>query len=321
MNILVVGGAGYIGSLLVPALLERGHRVVVSDTLWFGNHLPEDVEVFVGDAFELEASALDGFDAMVFLAGLSNDPMADFSPRLNFEGNAALPAYLGYIARRAGLRRVIFASSCSVYGYAPEELSLESGPTRTTTPYGLSKLAAERALLNMAAEDFSVIALRKGTVSGYSPRMRLDLLLNTMFKSAIGEGQVVVSNPSVWRPVLGIGDAVRAYVRALEAPEDCSGVFNILSGNFTLGHLGDVVHQFVQQELGQPCRLRIDDVEEIRSYKVDGERARVALGFEALESPLEILRSLAANLSSFDDFELSDFYNIRVFKDLDLGTR
>ncbi len=128
MKILLVGGAGYIGSALTPFLVERGYDVEVIDQLWFGKHLPNTVKVTKRNIFDLSENDLKGFDQVVFLAGLSNDPMAEFSPSLNFISNAAAPAYLAYISRRAGVQRYIYAGSCSVYGYTVDELYDESSP-------------------------------------------------------------------------------------------------------------------------------------------------------------------------------------------------
>ncbi len=213
MKLLIAGGAGYLGSVLIPKLLDRGYNVAVVDLFWFGNHLPGEVDILRKDIFDIDAEDLAEFDQAVFLAGLSNDPMAEYSPSKNFIYNAAAPAYLAYIAKKAGLRRYVYASSCSVYGYTDNELFDESRPVSSSYPYGISKLQGEQAVMNLADDQFSVIALRKGTVSGYSPRMRLDLIINTMFKTAVCERRIMVNNPSIWRPILSIEDAANAYIR------------------------------------------------------------------------------------------------------------
>ena len=122
MKILVAGGAGYVGSALVPKLLERGYDVTVVDLLWFGNNLPSEVPVVCKDLMEIRPDELKGVDQVIFLGGLSNDPMAEYSPGKNFVSNAAAPAYLAYAAKQAGVRRFIYAGSCSVYGYTVNEL-------------------------------------------------------------------------------------------------------------------------------------------------------------------------------------------------------
>ena len=129
----------------------------------------------------------------MFLAGLSNDPMAEYSPSQNFIFNAAAPAYLAYVAKKANVKRYVYASSCSVYGYTDNELFDETRPVSSSYPYGISKLQGEQAVMNLMDEAFSVIALRKGTVSGYSPRMRLDLIVNTMFKNGVRNREITVT--------------------------------------------------------------------------------------------------------------------------------
>src|SRR5579871_1619837 len=193
MKLLVAGGAGYVGCVLIPKLLDRGYKVDVVDLFWFGNHLPRQVGVLNKDIFQLTAEDLKEYDQVIFLAGLSNDPMAEFSPSKNFVFNAAAPAYLCYIAKQAKVRRYIYASSCSVYGYTENELFDEDRPVASSYPYGISKLQGEQAVMQLIDDDFSVIALRKGTISGYSPRMRFDLIINTMFKCAMKDGVIRVN--------------------------------------------------------------------------------------------------------------------------------
>src|SRR6201998_2845710 len=227
MKILIAGGAGYVGSVLVPKLLERGYEVDVVDLFWFGNHLPRETKIIQKDIFDLTVEDLQSYQQVVFLAGLSNDPMAEFSPSQNFIFNAAAPAYLAYVAKKANVKRCVYASSCSVYGYTDNELFDETRPVSSSYPYGISKLQGEQAVMNLMDDSFSVISLRKGTVSGYSPRMRLDLIVNTMFKSAIKDRTIIINNPSIWRPILSIQDAATAYIRSIEANHKISGIFNV----------------------------------------------------------------------------------------------
>ncbi len=141
---MIAGGAGYVGSVLVPKLIEREHEVHVVDLCWFGCQLPEKAVVHREDIWSLTEQDLEGFDRVIFLAGLSNDPMAELSPALNFRENAAQPAYLAYIAKRAGVPRMVYASSCSVYGYTENETYDEESPTVCDYPYGISKLQMGR---------------------------------------------------------------------------------------------------------------------------------------------------------------------------------
>lgn len=314
MRILVAGGAGYIGSVLVPKLLERGYQVEVLDLLWFGNHLPPEVKVLRQDVMEVDESTLSGYDQVVFLAGLSNDPMADFSPSRNFTFNAAAPAFLSYVAKKAGVRRFVYASSCSVYGYTTDELCDESAPTVSQYPYGIAKLQGEGACLQLQDGDFSVIALRQGTVSGFSPRMRLDLVVNTMFRSALDQGRIVVNNPSIWRPVLSIQDAAAAFVRAIEASSDVSGVFNIASGNYTIGEVADYAKDAIESHLQRPIQLEIKRQSDVRNYKVSIDKAIRVLSFKPKHEVEDIVEDLFLHLDEFRDFDNPLYYNIEVFR-------
>jgi nucleoside-diphosphate-sugar epimerase len=317
MKILLAGGAGYIGSVLAPKLLDRGYEGDVVDLLWFGNRLPPAVRVVEKDILDLTEKELIGYDQVVFLAGLSNDPMADYSPSRNFVFNAASPAFLAYLAKRAGVKRYVYASSCSVYGYTENELYNEQSPANSSYPYGISKLQGEFGVMQARDDNFSVIVLRKGTVCGYSPRMRLDLVVNTMFRTAVTDGVINVTNPSIWRPILAIQDAASAYIRAIEASPSISGIFNVASGNFTIGEVADHVHDSVKDLLGLDARLNISHLNDIRNYKVTSEHAQNVLGFKSTQTIGDIIRDLVDNYANFKDVENPAYYNIETFKRVD----
>ncbi|HZH94528.1 MAG TPA: NAD(P)-dependent oxidoreductase [Flavisolibacter sp.] len=316
MRILIAGGAGYIGSALIPKLQERGYIIDVVDLLWFGNQLPRDVKIIEKDIFDLDEEELKEYDQVMFLAGLSNDPMAEFSPAKNFIFNASSPAYLAYIAKRAGVKKFIYASSCSVYGYTVNELYDEMAPAISNYPYGISKLQGEQAVLRMSDADFSVICFRKGTVSGYSPRMRLDLIVNTMFKTALQSGEVIVNNPSIWRPILSIEDAISGYIRAIESAEGINGVFNLSSGNYTVGEVADSVKEAVETKMGLKVKLNIKNIKDFRNYKVTTDKAVTTLSFKPKHDVTAILDNLIVNYDKFKDLDNPNYYNIHVFKQL-----
>lgn len=316
MRILVAGGAGYIGSTLIPRLLERGYEIDVVDLFWFGDHLPEQVGRIKKDIFEVTAADMEKYEQVIFLAGLSNDPMAEFSPGQNFISNAAAPAYMGFIAKQAGVKRYIYASSCSVYGYTVDELYDEESPAVSNYPYGISKLQGEQAVQAMADDNFSFIALRQGTVSGYSPRMRLDLIVNTMFKSAMQNKQITINNPAIWRPLLSIHDATTAYIRAIEASPSISGIFNVASANYTVGEVGDLVRSSVQENMDLGIKLNIKHIQDYRNYKVSIEKARKVLSFKPRFDIDAIVKDLIANYDRFRDLDNPNYYNIQVFKSI-----
>lgn len=319
MRLLIAGGAGYVGSALIPRLLERGYLVDVVDLLWFGNHLPVEAGFLNKDLFDLTVEDLTDYDQVIFLAGLSNDPMAEYSPNKNFVYNAAAPAYLAYIAKKAGVRRYIYASSCSVYGYTVNELYDETRPVSSSYPYGISKLQGEQAVINLADEKFSVIALRKGTICGYSPRMRLDVIVNTMFRTAQCEGAITINNPSIWRPILAIDDAISAYIRSIEAHESVSGIFNVASGNYTVGEIGDLVRAELEDQLGIKVSLTIRHMQDVRNYKVSLEKAKNVLSFHPQNDVRGIVRQLIRERSKFSDWHNPAYYNIQVLRDIESG--
>ncbi len=319
MKLLIAGGAGYVGSTLIPKLLDRGYKVDVVDLFWFGNHLPRQVGTLNKDIFQLTVEDLEPYDQVIFLAGLSNDPMAEYSPSKNFVFNAAAPSYLAYIAKKASVKRYIYASSCSVYGYTENDLYDETRPVGSSYPYGISKLQGEQAAMQLADENFSVISLRKGTISGYSPRMRFDLIINTMFKSAMKNHTIILDNPSIWRPILSIQDATTAYIRAIEANHKISGIFNVASGNYTVGEVGDLVKSTIEERLGLRINLCIKHIQDFRNYKVSIEKAKNVLSFHPADEVKSIVANLIDNMDKSRDWDNPLYSNIDTFKAIENG--
>ena len=295
MNILVTGGAGYIGSVLVPTLVREGHTVTVVDKLTFGNNLKDlsGFTLYDQDVLDIKPDWLDGIDAVIHLAGLSNDPMANFRPRDNYINNTALTGLLVYFCKQKGIKRFIFGSTCSIYGFSSENMVDEQTPASPSFPYGLSKVQAEFAINCSADENFKPIIFRQATVYGWAPRMRFDLVVNTMTKYGVCKGKITVHNPKLWRPLIHVRDLVNAYLLALKAPEEISGTFNVASKNYTILEIG----QEVQQALAAndiPCDLEILSQEDPRSYRVNSDMVRTTLGYnpkiEIAEGVEEILR-------------------------------
>lgn len=308
MRVLITGGAGYIGSVLVLRLLERAYDVRVVDTGFFGvEHLPREVELIVGDILEFEDEWLVGVDGVIHLAGLSNDPMADFSPKLNYKVNAAGSAIVTEVCKRNGIRRFVMGSTCSLYGASGDQEVDEDWPVKPAFPYGISKLMAERAVQCLADDSFQPITLRLGTVIGWSPRMRYDLVANTMIKTALTEGQITVSNPRLWRPVLDVSDAADAYIRTLEVGEEVWGTFNIAYDNFSIGQIAEEVAGTLRQR-GLSISVLLESRQDPRSYRVSTRRARDILGFTPSVS---IGESVSVMLDRIQDGTTADFDNPR----------
>lgn len=315
MNVFIAGGGGYIGSRLVTHLEKHGHDVTVLDLFWFGDNLPKTTKRLEKDLFELKSEDLEKYDAVIFLAGLSNDPMAEYSPALNFIHNAAGPAHLAYVAKTAGIKRFVYAGSCSVYGWVGVDgESSENDPAKSVYPYGISKLQGELAVRELNDENFSVICLRQGTVCGWSPRMRFDLVINAMYKNALTKGVVTVDNPKIWRPILAITDAVEAYEKALLADHDIHGIFNVSSGNFTVGEIGEHLVGYLKKTYDYSVKLEIDNKPSFRNYRVSTKKAEEVLGINFTGSLTTIVDDLHEHLGEdLADADDDRYYNVKTF--------
>ena len=318
MKVLVTGGAGFVGAVLTSLLLDRGDQVRVVDSGFFGlDHVDPRAELIEGNILEFDPGWLEGVEAVVHLAGLSNDPMAAFSPSLNYMLNAGGAAVVAQAAKEAGVRRFVFSSTCSVYGKDDSAPFDEERPTSPSFPYAISKLMAERMLGCLADEAFRPIVLRKGTVVGWSPRMRFDLVTNTMVKTAIADGKIVVHNPSLWRPLIDVEDAGLAYLRALDADLSVGGVFNISSRNYQLGDLGEIVAAEMEA-LGVRVTVQTEHRADVRSYRVKTDKAAKVLGFSARKPMAETVRDIVAKVKALPAHSLEQacYYNIRQMERL-----
>jgi nucleoside-diphosphate-sugar epimerase len=316
MRVLLTGGAGYIGAILTPMLLKRGYEVRLVDSGIFGfDTVPADVELIKKDILFFDDSWLKGVDVVLHLAGLSNDPMAELFPHTNYLTNAAGTAIIAEASKRAGIQRFIFASTCSVYGLADKSIVDEETIAQPRFPYGISKLMAERSLECLADDEFRPIMLRKGTVVGWSPRMRFDLVVNTMIKTALTQKKITVHNPSLWRPLLDVQDAAEAYLRAVDADEDVSGTFNIAYDNFTIGRLADEVAEALR-EFDIDVSLEIQKRRDVRSYRVSTQKAVEVLDYHPRVSMKDSAREIIRNLvtDGHIDLENPKYVNVEWMK-------
>ena len=316
-KILIAGGAGYIGTELSNDLNLRGHNITVVDLFWFGNHLDGGIEQINKNLIDLKQEDVAGYDAVVFLAGLSNDPMANFSPSKNFIENAAVPTYLAFISKQAGVPRFVYASSCSVYGFTDNEVMDEDSSVNPQYPYGISKLQGEYSVMKMADEGFRPIAMRKGTVGGWSSRMRFDLVVNTMTKYALSQGKITVHNPNLWRPLIDMRDVVTAYRKAIMCSLNISEVFNICGENYTIGRLAnDVVNEFA--EAGIVIEVDTQNRPDVRNYLASNEKAKRILDFTPEFGPANSIQQILHHVNEKNiDLDDKRYYNIKTFMELE----
>ena len=328
MKVLVVGGAGYVGSVLVRGLLEKGYDVKVLDRLYFGDRgikdLLEEIELLVCDMRRITPSILEDVDAVINVGGLSNDPTAEYNPKANFQMNTIASSKLAQMCRETGVKRYIFASTCSIYdrGVLDSEADIvlsENSPVFPKAAYSLSKFEAERRILALSSDDFCPVILRKGTIFGFSPRMRYDLVVNTFVKDAFSKGYLTLFMcGEMWRPLVEVRDVTRAYIAALEADErEVKGqIFNVSYRNFRISELALRVRDALR-EIGMDVDIRLDrKPRTVRSYRVSNKKIKERLSFEAKipveESVTEMIRSIKEY--GYTDFENPIYYNIRWMK-------
>jgi nucleoside-diphosphate-sugar epimerase len=330
-KILLVGGAGYVGSVLSHELLEHGYAVRVLDRFFFGDHglaaCRDRVEVVHADMRRVEAGHLEGVDTVINVGGLSNDPTAEYNPAANHEMNTVAAVRLAELARAAGVRRYLLASSCSVYdhGIADDQGDVvydEDAEVRPRAAYATSKYEAEQRLLAMAGPDFCPVILRKGTVYGFSPRMRFDLVVNTFVRDALAGGSIVLfRGGEMWRPLVDVHDVARAYIACVGAEESSvhGQIFNVANCNMRISELALRVRTTLR-ELGVNVDVRPDySYRGVRSYRVSTRKIERLLGFKAVVSVEDAVRDMAAQLRDrrIDDLNHPRYENLRWLRVLE----
>jgi len=320
-TILVTGGAGYIGNVLVRALLKKGYKVRVLDKFIFTeaslDNIKDKIEIIKGDIRDVDSEVMDGVDTVIHLAGFATEPTSQYNPRYTDLVNHIATERLAKMAKEKGVERFIFASSCSVYFTYDTPLnpvpSKETDKVNPISPYSLSKRAAEQAILELADEKFQPIIFRKGTIFGLSPRMRYDLVLNSFTKDAFSKRRLTVNcGGQVCRPLADIQDIVRAYTKALELPLDKVGskIFNICSENWNIGDLAKKVQKILKEKKDVDVTIDIQSVGITRNYKADNSLFKEVFQFIPSRTSEDAILEIWNHLEKYpEDVSNSIFYN------------
>ena len=327
MRVLLTGHKGYIGTCLVPLLLKEGFEVTGLDSDLFRECTFDGdigtIREIIKDVRDVTEKDVEGHDAIIHLAGLSNDPLGDYDPSLTEEINTNGSVRLAQIATKVGVRRFVFASSCSNYGASGDKFLAEDAAFNPVTPYGVSKVNVEKAVTQLASSSFSPTFLRASTAYGFSPRIRFDLVVNNLTAWAFTTGKVYLkSDGTPWRPLVHVEDIGRAYVAALKAPLELvhNQAFNvgITTENYQIRELAQMVESIVPG-----CRVDFapDAGPDKRCYRVDCNRiARTLHDFKpqwtvrrGIEQLYETFKRVGLTL---DDFEGERFKRIAHIKGL-----
>jgi nucleoside-diphosphate-sugar epimerase len=327
VRVLLTGHHGYLGAIAGPVLGAAGHDVIGLDTGFYrGCDLGPPHEAVAGlelDIRDVAAAHLQGFDAVVHLAGLSNDPLGDLDPGLTRDINLDATVRLARAAREAGVGRFLFASSCSMYGASEDERVREDAPLMPLTAYAESKVRSEEALAELADDDFSPVFMRFATVHGVSPRLRVDIVLNNLVGWAYTTGAVrILSDGTPWRPVIHVGDVADSIAALLEAPREAvhGEAFNVGadSENYQVRDLAELAREAVP---GSTVEYGGSNDPDPRSYRVDfGKFAETLPGLRLARTARESARELAAAYEAagltFEEFDGERFTRLKRLRSL-----
>jgi nucleoside-diphosphate-sugar epimerase len=330
VRVLVTGHLGYIGTVLTPMLIRRGHLVVGMDSDLFGGctYGPEEgvakVPTVRKDIRDAAREDVEGFEAVLHLAALSNDPLGDFNPDLTFEINHRASVRLAELAREAGVERFIFSSSCSNYGSSSGDALLdEGGVLNPVTPYGESKVLVERDVATLARPGFCPVFLRNSTAYGMSPRLRFDLVVNNLTAWATTTGEVMLkSDGMAWRPLVHVQDICRAFVAVLEAPRDLvfNEAFNVgrSDENYLIKDVAQIVSETVP---GSVVTMSGEASRDARNYRVSCDKftsrfKALSARWNVASGAKELYEAFQRQRLTTDEFEGPRFKRIAHLQEL-----
>ncbi len=313
-KVLITGGGGYIGVITTRHFIDAGFDVTVLDTFYWGQKLLEfylpKIKLSQKDIRDVNLSDLKNYSVVVHTAGLSNDPMANFNPKANFEINTEATVNLAVLAKKAGIQKFIFASSASIYDIEGESggaIQDESSKVSPKSAYSLSKYEAEKKLIALKDNNFHPVIFRQGTVYGFSPRMRYDLVVNTMVKDALYKKEIkVFCKGEQWRPLVEVNDVAQAYIIACYSdPRIISGqIFNLVYKNYKMLDLAKIIKSVLKKQANLNVKIIVDmEDRKDRSYQISDEKTAKILKWKPKipveESITEMLKNIKGDYTNF----------------------